>query len=469
MLIKAQNTIKEHKMFQQGDKVIVAVSGGPDSLVLLHLLDRLSHIWDLQLIVAHFNHMLRPEAEEEGDYVSQLADKLGHPTVIGQGDVSQKAAQSGLSIQMAARELRYDFFAKLAAETGSQKIALAHHLDDQAETIVMNFLRGAGPRGLGGIPPVRGKIVRPLLAITREEIEYYVEENSLEPIWDPSNYEKVYHRNRIRLELMPVLQRYNSNLNNRLARVAEIFREEDQYLDELAMGKFAQICSYEQDGRLSLDFIGYQELAKALKRRILRQCFYSLVPLGQEEIGFDHIERALLWLEDPQLGKTLEWPEGICINFMGQQIMIGQKESQFPGEDFQLLLTDLGQISLPGGFLKVTGLSKEAMPWERVKDCPPWEALVDGEKVVFPLTIRNRRPGDRIHPLGAGGSKKLKDFFIDLKIPRQYRHQIPLVVSATGEIIWVVGYRLDERFKISSTTKNFLHLSFTKNYSDEIV
>lgn len=461
MLKKIQNTIDKYNMLQSGDKVVVAVSGGPDSLVLLHVLYQLRKQYHIQLLVAHYNHLLRQDARQDADFVGALADKLKLPFYLGEGNVAQYAKDHKLSIQVAARDLRYQFLDRIVTETGSQKLALAHQLDDQGETVVMHFLRGPSPRGLAGIPPVRGKIIRPLIEVSRQEIEEYLKDNRLKALIDASNLKTVYLRNRVRLELMPVLKKYNPNLVVRLSHGAEIFREEDRYLAEETDRQWAKLSSWEQ-GKLMVNFRGYDELPLAIKRRLLRKC-YREVAHQAPDLSFPQVERVIAWLENPTTGKRLQWPQGVRICFNGKDIVFyhentGRSDTE-PGS-YTLTLNGPGQVKLPQGKLVVEWVDKALWAKEQLKTMGPWSVLVDGDKVAFPLTIRTRKPGDRFFPLGLGGSKKLKDFFIDLKLPSEERDRVPIVVSSDGEIIWVVGLRLDERFKVTGETQNLFCFSY---------
>lgn len=463
MLKKIQNTIDKYKMLQSGDKVVVAVSGGPDSLVLLHVLYNLRQHYNIELLVAHYNHLLRQDARQDAAFVGALADKLKLPFYLGEGNVAQYAQENKLSIQVAARDLRYRFLDRIVTETMSQKLALAHQLDDQGETVVMHFLRGPSPRGLAGIPPVRGKIIRPLIEVSRREIEQYLEDNHLTAVIDASNYKKIYLRNRVRLELMPVLKKYNPNLVAGLSQGAEIFREEDRYLEEETDRRWAKLSSWKQ-GELMVDYQGYHELPLALKRRLLRKCFQEIAGQAQD-LSFPQVERVAAWLENPAAGKRLQWPEGVRIRFSGEKIIFFKEKtgcSAPEARSFAFTLEEPGQLVLPQGKLLVERVDKALASKEQLAKIGPWSVMVDGDKVAFPLTIRTRKPGDRFFPLGLGGSKKLKDFFIDLKIPSEARDRVPIVVSASGEIIWVVGLRLDERFKVTDETHNLLCFSYKR-------
>lgn len=463
MLKKIQNTIDKYNMLQSGDKVVVAVSGGPDSLVLLHVLYQLRKQYHIKLSVAHYNHLLRPDAHQDAAFVSALAEKLQLPFYLGEGNVAQYAKAKKLSIQVAARDLRYQFLDRIVTETNSQKLALAHQLDDQGETVVMHFLRGPSPRGLAGIPPVRGNIIRPLIEVSRQEIEEYLNANRLTAVTDASNLQKAYLRNRVRWELMPVLKKYNPNLVVGLSHGAEIFREEDRYLEEETDRRWAELSSWEQ-GRLMVDYHGYHRLPLAIKRRLLRKCFGEIA--GQvQDLSFPQVERVIAWLENPATGKMLQWPQGVRIRFSGEDIIFCKEKtgwSDSQGCSYVFTLNGPGQVNLPQGSFGVQRVDNALLTKEQLKKIGPWSVLVDEDRVAFPITIRTRKAGDRFFPLGLGGSKKLKDFFIDLKLPPDERDRVPIVVSADGEIIWVVGFRLDERFKVTDETQNLLCFSYIK-------
>ncbi len=460
MLKKIERAIIKYELIRPGDQILVAVSGGPDSVTLLDLLYRLKDSWALKLWVAHLDHMFRPEARKEAEFVKKLAGDLGVPVIIGRKNVPLYMREKGLSAQEAAREVRYKFLHWAAARVGCAKIAVAHHADDQAETVIMNFLRGTGPAGLAGIPPQRGKIIRPLLEVTGEEIRQYCREMGLSCCLDPSNLQTVYLRNRIRLELVPYLQKINPNLVEGLSRTAAIFREEDRYLNgetEKGLAKLARL----EKGKLLLNFRGFQSLPLALQRRMLRKCFVLAGGSGRN-LGFHHVEEGLAWLcGDPRRGKSLRWPQGIILGFDGENIVLMKKDPFLPrSKNFLVALELPGETRFPGGKILAQWQKRADLTWRDITKGDAHRAYLDAATVKLPLLVRNRRPGDRFYPLGSKGSKKLKDFFIDLKIPRESRSSVPLVTSAAGEIVWVAGLRLDERFKITPRTRQVILLQY---------
>ncbi|MFA5537229.1 MAG: tRNA lysidine(34) synthetase TilS, partial [Bacillota bacterium] len=295
-----------------------------------------------------------------------------------------------------------------------------------------------------------------------KEIEEYIKNNHLATVEDCSNYDKKYFRNQVRLEIIPNLKEYNPNLVAGLVKGGEIFRGEDLYLEQLTEKFFQENCLFESAEVLSVSYQAYREQPLAIKRRFLRKCFLKLVDSGRE-MGFDEVERVVTWLAGPVPGKLLEWPAGIKIKYSQGRIIIGSFSSDVAADneaDFQLAVPKLGQTEINSDLFQAE-LVKIGVA-ELLKKGDPWTVFVDADRVSFPLIIRNRRAGDRFYPLGMEGSKKLKDFFIDLKIPRAERAEILMVTSLEGEIIWVMGLRIDERYRVTGATKRILKLSLIK-------
>ncbi|HHX51316.1 MAG TPA: tRNA lysidine(34) synthetase TilS, partial [Clostridia bacterium] len=424
MLKKIEKTIIKYGLICPGDQILVAVSGGPDSVALLDLLYRLKDTWALGLRIAHLDHMFRPEARKEAEFVKRMARDLGIPVIVGRKNVPLYMQEKGLSAQEAARELRYKFLQWAAARTGCQKIAVAHHASDQAETIIMNFLRGTGPAGMAGMPSKRGKIIRPLLEVTGEEINEYCRQMGLSSCTDPSNLKTIYFRNLIRLELVPYLEKFNPRLVEGLSRTASIFREEDRYLTGEMEKRLTGLMRLEKE-KLFLNFQGFQSLPLALQRRMLRKCFI-LAGGGSRELGFDHVDEGLAWLANPQKGKSLKWPRGIILGFDGENIVLGKKDLPVPRiRNFAVPLELPGRTLFPGGEILAQFLERDDLGPADIISEDPCLAHLDEARVKLPLMIRNRRPGDRFCPLGLEGRKKLKDFLMDLKIPREGRSLVP--------------------------------------------
>ncbi len=447
MLEKVRRFIAENQLILPGELVVVGVSGGPDSVALLHLLARLSEHSGFSLHAVYFNHGLRPEAWQEEEFVKEFARTLGIESTVGREDVGSKARLTGKSVEEAARNARYSFYREVVDRIKADKIATAHHMDDQAETVLMHLLRGSGLKGLAGMSPKRGIIIRPFLVATRKEILSYLEANQLSYRVDASNYDCRYLRNRIRLQLIPFLEKeFNPNIVNSLCQLASLVREEDNLLEDLA-GKAWEDGVREEEGRIILALDRLEALPLAIRRRIIMT---ALKKLGGEQ-GWEMKDvEAILDLAAKHgsdkkvcLGKDI-WAQ----KSYGQIIFrIGRREIR----PFRYLLR------IPGkNYIEELGLELVCR-LERVEDLKPGGngAVFDWEKLKKPLEVRSRRPGDRFRPLGLGGTKKLQDFLVDKKVPVEKRDRIAILASG-DEIYWVIGYRLDERAVVSEQTKQVL-------------
>lgn len=458
LLEKFRRTLKKYRMLSPGDRVLVAVSGGPDSMALLRALCLLGNEYALQLRVAHLDHGTRPETDQELLFVQRIAQELGLPCSVRTVDVPAYRRARSLSLQEAGREVRYRFFEEEAAAHGCSRIALGHTANDQAETVLMRLLRGSGSRGLSGIPPLRGPYIRPLIEVTRPEIEEFLRDQGVTYLLDPSNRKPLYLRNRIRLDLLPGLHEYNPNLLQTLTRLADILRQEDRYLEEHCQGLLADLLLERNERRLVLDRKRLMELPLAIQRRILREGIRQMKG-DLRSISQGHLEELLKGLEGEEAGKRYPLP-GLWAE-KGQKGLIlrtgGRERDPEKGEkveEVELPVPGFREIpALSLGFDLVVGERDELGLQAHHGD--PWLALFDYERVQLPLRVRTRRPGDRFHPLGARGRKKLKAFFIDKKIPWDQRDRTPLLVSGE-EVLWVVGVRISDRAKVTEATRRIL-------------
>lgn len=451
-------------MFRAGELVIVSVSGGPDSVALLHLLVALAPELGIALHVFHLDHGLRgDESAEDARFVRRLADSLSlSSTIVGLGP--EVLARRGGSLQAAARTARHEELSALATRLGAHKVALGHNRDDQAETVLMRFLRGTGTRGLAGIHPVRqlGELtfVRPLLAATRKEIEAYCATRELFSRLDASNLKTDYWRNQIRLELMPFLMRhYNPALTEHLATLADLALDEDRYLDSVAQ-QLIEIEGGQLQGpvRIDVQLLGLQPLAIA--RRVLR--ILARCAAGPDyELGFDAVARVLELAGRQQCtGSHLDLPGGLkVIREYGKiQFMVEEavppvlKESVWelvvPGT---LTIPELA-LQMDAQFESPTSTSHERRGQDKI--------CLDVDRLPGPLRIRFRSPGDRLWPTGMSGSKKLQDIMVDAKIPQRLRDRLPLLVAG-DELLWVIGVRRDRRYLATETSTNCLVLRVT--------
>jgi tRNA(Ile)-lysidine synthase len=430
LLAQVQRTIANWQMLEKGDRLLVAVSGGPDSVALLHLLWRLGRELNLSLYVVHLNHQLRGSAADgDQEYVRQLASSLSLPFFTENVDVASLAKQRRLTVEEAGRLARYRLFSRVAHQVQAGKVALGHNADDQAETVLMRLIRGAGARGLGGMAPVGQHsglvVVRPILECYRAQIEAYCLWAKLEPRCDATNREPIYFRNRIRSRYLPLLEEENPSLRQNLAQTAQILRAEDDYLDQVA----EKLSCHWQEGEVPrADLLCHRALSRRAVRLAVSRWF-------GEVWSFEHIE-AVIGLAQRGEGR-LSLPGGREAKLEGELITIGCPHPwRFP--DYHYLLPCPGSVWIPEWDLKLS--------IRRTYDFEPGpgrEYFLEKE-LQFPLMVRTRKPGDRFRPRGVPGTKKLQDWFVDAKLPRRFRDTFPLLVDGEG-ILWVVGRRRSSR------------------------
>jgi len=460
--------IRKEGLIPGEETILVGVSGGPDSVCLLHILDQLKENLGVSLHVVHLNHMLRGAASDaDAGYVLLLAQHLGLPATVAARDVLAYKREHRLSLEEAARQVRYDFFTEVATSLGARRIALGHTADDQMETILMHLVRGSGLVGLRGMQPLtlwrspaNGAcltVVRPLLEVARKETEAYCQAYALEPRSDFSNYSLGHTRNRFRHELVPLLESYNSNVRGALLRTAQAAADAISYLEQQLSLTWDQVVREQLNGLL-LDTKAVAALHPALKRHLLRRVLEQL--LGElSDIESVHIEKMIEALSKPA-GKRLYLPGGLVFH-VGYNTCLVTKGTfdtcPFPLLEGEHRLNLAGETILPGWRVK-----------SRIKPCPPSSATNDGFKAYLDpdgagkeLLVRGRRAGDRFQPLGMEQPKKLQDFMVDARIPRAWRDRVPLVCSPK-QIVWVVGWRIAEQVKVKDTTGHVLLLEFQR-------
>lgn len=462
--------IQKHGMIKKGDRILVAVSGGPDSISLLHILKSIQKEYQLELMVLHVNHLLRGwEAEEDQEYVKNLCKDWGIPCYIQRTDVKKISEKKGISIEEAGREVRYDCFYEMKERFHLQKIALGQHGDDNAETVLMRMIRGTGPQGLAGIPPHRKDgIIRPLLSCSREEIETYCRKHQLYPRIDESNLEPIYFRNKIRLEIIPYLEQYNSNIKLHLQHLAEIMTEQQEYIQQEIETLWRKNIKKNQNSIL-LSVGWLCGLTTFQQKEMLRKSI-KWVKNNLKEIEFTHIRLIIEKLHEEE--KTiwiLHLPEKIRVERRYGQVIIKKEDRKQEKISFCCPLSIGKRYHIPE-------LNKEFHVYlEKPKEIDiiknnTNKFYFDYEKVGTKLLLRNRRSGDKFQPLHGNGTKKLKDYFIDLKVPKEKRDKIPIIVGKKG-IIWVVGYQVDKKYIVDQDTKTVLTIQYVhkeeKDYGND--
>lgn len=454
---KVRTTIERHCMLNPDDRVIVAVSGGPDSVALLHILNRIKEEYNLHLRVAHLNHLLRDEAHIEAEFVRELAERLNLDFSYREIDISKLAKDENINIEIAGRKARYTFLSKVAEENEAQKIAMGHTADDQAETVLMRLLRGAGIEGLKGIPPIRGMIIRPLIEINREEILKFLRQNGFEWKIDISNQSSLFLRNRIRCDLLPKIERdYNYRFRDSLLKLAEICREEDTFVSNLAMKKLkSSIIEHNSDG-ISLDKKKITSLPVVLRKKVFRHIL-KMMWSGLERIQYAHLEGIENILKN-QESSELILPHDTKFIITDGTIYIksGAHETKTESKYFEYEISNPGEFMIPEINMKII-VSLDRIDDIKLNYNDKNRAFFDADKISFSLIVRGRKPGDRFQPYGMKGSKKIKELMIDEKIPYKRRGAIPIFESK-NEIIWIGGIRRAEIARIDKSTQSILSI-----------
>lgn len=456
--------IKENSMIQSGDKVLVALSGGPDSVCLLHILSELRDLLHIEVYAAHVNHCLRGEsALGDETYVKELCKKLNIKCFVKRVDINKISKERNISTEMAGREERYNFFEELKKEYSLDKIAIAHNANDQAETLIMRALRGTGIEGLVGIRPVRDRIfIRPILVLKRNEIEQYCEVNNLNPRIDETNLEEIYSRNKIRLKAIPFIQKnFNPDIVTTLNRLAYSCSKDVEFIQEEVEKRYTKLCS--KEGRsIIIDEKAFDE-KEAVLTRIIKK---ALVEVSTKFNNFElkHIYD-IISLKERGTGKKINITNGvIAINEYGK-IKITLAEEVKAKERKVLNLSSIKkefdeknkviiEDEVLGNYELIVEDFKKGEKFSKDRFIKSF----DYDKISS-IDIRFRQNGDKIVPLGMKSSKKLKDIFINNKVPKEERDFIPLVLF-NNEIAWIVGSNVSETFKVTNKTKKVIKITF---------
>ncbi|UZW14034.1 tRNA lysidine(34) synthetase TilS [Clostridium pasteurianum] len=464
MLDKVLKTIHENSMFSVNDKVIVAVSGGPDSMCLLHVLNRIKDKLNIKIIAAHVNHCLRGnESDEDEVYVKEFCSKLNIDFYSTRVDINRFSKEKGLSSEMAGRAARYEFFENIKSKVGAQKIAIAHNANDQAETILMRIMRGTGIAGIVGIKPVRDKIfVRPLIKIGREEIESYCKKEHINPRIDNTNLTNIYSRNKVRLELIPYIKRnFNEDIITTLNRLSDTVNVDNDYLEYISLQKYKLFCDEKKD-----EIIIHKEAFlehKAIITRIIRK---SICYLLNNTYNFE--KKHILDIINLQLHKTgtnLDLPKNIKVYNNYGDISIYFKNEKIINKDNNEyeLFTGKNIIQSKKIIITIKTLSKNNRVNFKENN---FIKYFDYYKIKDKIILRYRKKGDKFIPIGMSGNKKLKDMFIDMKIEKSLRDKIPLICFGS-EIAWIVGYRVSDKFKVDENTIKILEIKFESEANND--
>ncbi len=488
LLPVVRETIERHGLLEPGDSLVVGVSGGADSLCLLHLLARLQSEFDLALHVAHLNHQLRGEqAAADAEFVRRTAVEWGVPVTVSSTDVATLAHERGVGVEEAARQARYAFLARVAGDTVAGTVAVGHNADDQAETVLMHLLRGAGPAGLRGMSPrlaLAGltpdlpsaadvTLIRPLLQARRPAIEAYCREHRLQPRFDHSNLDTTLFRNRLRHEVLPALEAVAPGVGNRLRQLAELVTADYTLLEKLLDEKWNGIAVSESERAVTLHLAAWRALPLSLRRLALRRAVHLLRP-RLRDLGFRHTEDARLVAERGQTGVEATLPGRLRLLVSYDRLVVADKGHNPPpppdwpmlGADVPITLAVAGSrstVMLPGARWHAQA---RLLPADRerramaVANQDRWRVFLDADAAGPALHLRPRRPGERFQPLGMGGSScSVADFMINHRIPAAWRDRVP-ILARPEHLLWMAGWRPDERARITGQTRRILEVSF---------
>ncbi|HBF5711943.1 TPA: tRNA lysidine(34) synthetase TilS [Clostridioides difficile] len=457
---KVLSTINKHNLIQKGDKIVLGLSGGPDSVCLLHVLNRLKKDFNIEIYAAHLNHQIRGiEAQKDALYVSKLCEDMGIIFFVKSINVPKYCENEGLSLEEGARKLRYEMFYEIKDKIKANKIAIGHNLNDQAETVMMRIMRGTGLKGLKGIDYIRDNcIIRPILDVERNEIEEYCEAYNLNPRTDKTNLENIYTRNKIRLDLLPYMKdNFNSNVIESIVRMSNSLKSDNDYIEKEAEAKFREVSNIKEKGFVEINLDDFVCLHDAIKVRVLRNSIKHI--LGDTNfVDQRHIEDIMSLEDNSKVNKMLTLPRNIFVYRKKDSIILTNEE--IVNEEIEFY------YNVPSnGFIKIKELKQiietQVMSIDRYKSMKLDNSSkgFDFNKVKGGIVIRSRRQGDKIKL--AMGSKKVKDLFIDLKIPREERCKIPIITDSEG-IICVGDYKISENYKIDENTKEVLKINFNK-------
>jgi len=457
MINTVRNNIIDNNLIRENDNIVVGVSGGADSMALLYVLMEIKKDMNFNIFVAHVNHGVRGEdALSDQLFVERKAREMNIPYYFKNVDMEGYAKKKRITAEEAGRELRYGFFRDILKQQGGGKIAVAHNKNDQAETLLLRIMRGTGIDGLKGMDFIVGDVIRPILNIAREDIENYINENKIETVLDKTNLMTIYSRNKVRLELIPYIKdNFNPNIVNTLWRLSRISDVDSRYLNDLAEEKYNLIVKSETKHSIILDGTIFNVEDRSIKIRIIRLIIYNLVG-SLQGISEQNVQSIVELFERMETGKQLNLPGGIIGRVSYNDLIIHNSRIE-KLKDFNYKLT-LGENE----FLDL-GISIEISVQEYKLPIPNDKNVkcFDRDLIKGKLCIRNRKNGDKFNPFGMKGTKKVKDYFIDEKIPKDLRDEIPLLMDDEN-IIWILGFATSEAYRITENTKNILIVDYKK-------
>ena len=457
MYKKVMSYIKDNNLIKSGDKVLVALSGGPDSVCLLNILYNLKAELNIEIGAAHLNHLLRDkDAFEDEEYVKTLCKSLDIPCFVKRVDINKYSKDKKMSSEMAGRDARYNFFDDIIKDEGYTKIATAHNANDQAETILFRLMRGSGIEGLCGIKVRRDKIIRPILCLSRKEVEEYIEINNLKPRIDKTNFEKIYNRNKIRLDMIPYIkENFNEDIIQTLNRMSVLLQKDNEFIENSARSFYEKHCIEQSDY-----FIIKKEMFDNKEAVVTRVIRYALTNFSKTHYDFEmkHIYE-ICNLAKNNSGKAIDLPNKIYAENIYGDIYIKERININNIDVKQEIVVNKNEINGKKIFFNDENIEFSVLKNDSNLDLNQNNFIkyFDFDKINDSISLRKRKNGDKIIPLGMKGSKKIKDLFIDMKVPKEERDCIPLLCFDEN-ISWIVGIRVSEEYKITNKTKNILRV-----------
>ncbi|MDC3426251.1 tRNA lysidine(34) synthetase TilS [Aquibacillus sp. 3ASR75-11] len=456
---KVNSFIEKHTLLKKGSTVLIGVSGGPDSMALLHFLHAIKQEWQLHLIALSVDHGLRgEESRQDIEYVKKMCGTWGIQFVGTYLDVPTYKKKTKKGTQVAAREMRYQFFEEQMEYFNATHLALGHHADDQAETMVMRFIRESQPKALIGIPFKRpfsnGWIIRPFLTIKKAELETYCWEHNIIPRRDPSNEDSTYTRNYVRNHILPKLVERNPNLHTNMQRLSESIASDESFLQNEAEKVVSEAVTFKKiEKEVVFNVSAFNQYAPSLQRRafhLILNYLYGTIP---KDVSYVHEEHFFQLLLSKRANTSLDFPMGLRVMKAYQTVLFRFEDGK--GRRIHSLLPVPGKVLLPDGSTIISTFAKAYLKESRNS------LFIDSNLVNLPLIVRSREPGDRIVIRGLNGSKKVKDVFIDEKIPHHQRGSWPIITDQTGNILWIIGLKKGIT-RNSKGAENFIRLDYNK-------
>ena len=445
---KVRETIRENKLIEKGDNIIVGASGGPDSQFLIYALVELRKEMDFTIVLAHLNHLHRKEADFDESLVEDTAKKFGLDFRKKAASMDDYAKKYGLSSEDAGRRLRYEFFRGIQKDYPKSKIAVAHNLDDQAETVLMRIIRGTGVEGLRAMDYRNNDIIRPILDIKKAKILEYLDREKIPYAIDKTNFTADYTRNKLRLEIIPEIEMINPNFKESLVNLSEIATNEISISDSYIKNIYEDIIIQRKIDSISFDKVGFENKDKAIQARLIRRAIGE-IKKEVRDISKDNIDN-FLSLTDLANGKSIIKDDLLFLkSYKFYRLGLIKEDSQAIEDEISIDIGD--EISFGDKRIKISSVSDFQKKHGKNIE------YFDRDKLTFPLSVRFRKNGDKFRPIGLGHSKKLKDFFIDMKVDKEKREKIPLILSE-NDIIWVTSFRSSEDYKVDPSTKNIMKI-----------